>query len=121
MSCLFNSLAPSVNLPSQHLRQTIAEYLETDPVLLDDIKARDVINWTEGEQLVSYTERMKKSWMWGGAIEIKAFCELFSVHVTVHVLYTGNQFTIETSKPAIKNVHISYTGSHFEPMYTTIL
>ena len=47
MSCLFNSLAPAVSLHPEVLRKAIAAYLKTDPKLLDDIKAKDIIEWTE--------------------------------------------------------------------------
>jgi hypothetical protein len=117
MSCLFNSLAPAVSLNSEVLRMAIAAYLKTDPKLLDNINAKDIVAWTEGQTLEEYANRMSRSGSWGGAIEIRAFCELFDMNVTVHVLYTGKEFTVETSKNPIRTVHISYTGNHFEPMY----
>ncbi len=121
MSCLFDSLAPAVSLHSGVLRKAIAAYLKTDPKLLEDIKATDIISWTEGLDLQSYTNRMAQSNTWGGAIEIRAFCELFEMNVIVHVQYTGYQFSIETSKIPSRTVHIRYDGSHFEPMYTELV
>lgn len=117
MSCLFNSLAPAVGLNPQILRKTIAAYLKTDPKLLDDISAKDIVEWTEGRSLHDYADNMSRPEVWGGAIEIRAFCELFRMDVTVHVLYTKKEFTVETSKVPTRTVHISYTGSHFEPLY----
>ena len=121
MSCLFNSLAPAVSLHPEVLRKAIAAYLKTDPKLLDDIKAKDIIEWTEGKSLQEYASRMSRPGVWGGAIEIRAFCELFEMDVTVHVLYTDKEFTVETSKQPTRVVHISYTGNHFEPMYIEIV
>ena len=121
MSCLFKSLAPAVCIDPEILRETIAAYLKTDPLLLDDIRAGDVIKMSEGQNLQEYTAKMSQSTTWGGAIEIKAFCELFHMDVTVHVLYTGKQFTVDSSKEPSHNVHISYTGNHFEPMFVQIL
>lgn len=119
MSCLFYSLGPSVGLPAEVLRKRIVDYLKTNPIILDDITAADVIKWTEGSNLERYTNRMYNNGAWGGAIEIRAFCELFQVTVCVHVLYTNKQFTVEPSTTTSrKTVHISYNGSHFEPMYT---
>lgn len=120
MSCLFDSLAPAVGLHPWVLRRAIAAYLKTDPKLLEDIKATDIISWTEGQDLQSYANRMAQSNTWGGAIEIRAFCELFEMNVIVHVLYTGYQFPVETSKIPRKIVHIRYDGIHFEPLYTEL-
>jgi hypothetical protein len=121
MSCLFNSLAPAVGIKSEDLRTVIVQYLQTNPVLLDDIKARDIISWSENTSLQDYAARMTQAHTWGGAIEIRAFCELYGTNVCVHVLYTQRIFTFECSRLATKTVHISYTGSHFEPLYTEIL
>nr|QBK87490.1 MAG: OTU-like cysteine protease [Marseillevirus LCMAC201] len=121
MSCLFNSLAPAVNLHPEVLRKAIAAYLKTDPELLDNVKATDVVEWTEGSTLEEYADRMSQSGTWGGAIEIKAFCELFDMDVTVHVIYTGKEFTVESSKTPLRIVHINYTGNHFESMYIELV
>ena len=120
MSCLFNSLAPAVHLHPEILRTRIANFLKTDPELLDDIKAKDIIAWTENKTLDEYANRMSRPGVWGGGIEIRAFCEMYAIDVAVHVLYTNKKFTIRSSKKANKKVHISYTGSHFEPMYIII-
>ena len=121
MSCLFRSLSKGINIHEDLLRKVIVDYIKTNPVLLDDIKAADVINWTEGQDLDKYARRMYHSYAWGGAIEIRAFCNLFHVNVCVHVLYTNKKFTIESARPnPVKTIHISYNGSHFEPMFTII-
>ena len=121
MSCLFRSLAPAVGLSPGALRKRIVDYIRTDPPLLDNIKATDIVKWTEGKDLHSYTNQMYSQSTWGGAIEIRAYCELFRVAVCVHVLYTRKTFMVEPSTTTIlKTVHINYNGSHFEPMYTVI-
>lgn len=120
MSCLFNSLAPAVSIGSSDLRRIIANYLKTNPKLLDDIKAADIIQWTEDQDLQVYANRMSNTNTWGGAIEIKAFCQLFHKNVVIHVLYTGKQFHVKSSHNSTCNVHISYNGTHFEPMYIEI-
>jgi hypothetical protein len=103
------------------VRREIAEHLKTNPVLLDDIRANDIVAWTEGGTLQDYANHMLRSDVWGGAIEIKTYCELYAVNVVVHVLYTGKVFTVESSKTPRRIVHISYTGSHFEPLYSEII
>lgn len=116
MSCLFDSLSPSVNINSKTLRQVICNYLDKDPELIDDIKASDIIQWTEECNLKNYISKMSKNSQWGGEIEIKSFCNIFKMDVTVHVLYTGKKFTTTTIN-STHDVNISYTGSHFEHLY----
>lgn len=121
MSCLFDSLAPAVGIDSSLLRQTIAEYLKTDPKLLDDITAKDIISWTESKSLHEYADSISRPHVWGGGLEIKAFCELFRMNVIVHVLYTNKKFAVYCSGCANKQVNISYTGDHFEPLYIELI
>jgi len=121
MSCLFRSLAPAVGLTTNVLRATIVAFLKTNPILMDDIRASDITEWTDGKKLKDYTASMSNNWQWGGAIEIRAYCELFSVNVCVHVQYTGKKFTINSTKVSRRTVHIRYTGNHFDPMYIQIL
>lgn len=120
MSCLFNSLAPEVYVYPETLRGAITKYLMTNPTLMDDVKASDIIKWTSGSSLMDYVESMSRPGVWGGAIEIRAFCELYTMNVKIHVLYTGKKFTINCSGQPTRTIHISYTGSHFEPLYTEI-
>ena len=110
MSCLFNSLARYVNKTPTELRKEITEYLQTNPCLLDDVKADDVIKWTEQKSLESYTQEMFKEQTWGGCIEIKAFCDLYKMNVTVR--YRNKTIEIVTKEPT-KTVHINYTGGHY--------
>jgi len=119
MSCLFDSLAKCLQIDSTSLRYYIVKFLKTNPILLDDITAKDVIEWTDDIDLNSYTDKMLNTNEWGGAIEIKAFCELYNVNVKIHVQYTGKSFIITSSQKSNKTIHISYTGNHFEPLYIT--
>lgn len=121
MSCLFISLAPAVGLHPEVLRKKIADYLRTNPKLMDDIDAKTIIEWTEGTSLANYANKMSRPGVWGGAIEIRAFCEMYEMDVTVHVLYTHKAFIIESSFEPCRVVHINYNGSHFEPMYVELI
>ena len=113
MSCLFNSLSKAVKISPDILRLKIVNYLETNPPLLDDIKANDIISWTEESNLEDYTLQMRRPDRWGGAIEIKAFCDLFKINVIVHVLYTNREFMIKCHSDSNVIIHINYTGSHY--------
>ena len=77
MSCLFESLAPSIKLHPEVLRRIISVYLKSNPPLMDDVKANDIITWSEGKSLEEYANHISKPGVWGGAIEIKAFCEMY--------------------------------------------
>lgn len=121
MSCLFDSLSKSVGISSRQLRLKIVEYLKTNPLILDDCKASDVINWTEGSDINNYTHSMSKNCTWGGAIEIKCFCDLYSAKVVVHVSYTGKQFVIESTKTPSIEVHIRYNGAHFNYLQSSLI
>ena len=114
MSCLFDSLSKSVNLDSKLLRKAIMTYISTNPSLIDGVKASEIIDWEKGINLNSYVNKMSRNNEWGGQIEIKAFCDLFNMDVTVHVLYTNKEFVTNSCNKATHNVHITYNGSHFE-------
>lgn len=114
MSCLFESLGKSVNINPTELRKIICDYIDTNPKLLDDLTAEQVIFFTENVPLVRYTSRMRHSHAWGGAIEIKAFCELFRKAVVVAVTYTRKYFEVIPESGFTTRVVITYNGSHFE-------
>jgi len=122
MSCLFLSLAPIVNMHPMEVRLRIVEYLKTNPAIMDELKAEDIVKLSDTkETFQSYTEKMKSPDTWGGALEIRAFCQLFKVNVTVHVVYTGKEFTFYSNIASSKTMHIKYTGTHFVPYYISIL
>lgn len=119
MSCLFNSLSRFVGIDSTQLRLNIVEYLKTNPKLMDDASVSDVLEWSGEKSLMDYVDEMSKTHVWGGAIEIKGFCDLYKMNVNVHVTYTNQKFIVTTPN-AIKTCHISYNGGHFEPLYLEI-
>lgn len=127
MSCLFRSLSHSIsNTNEGQLRSILVDFLEKNPILiLPDKKASEIV-FAEFPNLKfeNYLERMKKSNTWGGAVEIKAFCELFSIQVKVLVLETGQTITFypnkwETTNCTVNDFHsitISWNGYHYEPI-----
>ena len=85
MSCLFNTLSPFIDISSKELRDNICSYIKTNPNIFDDIPVEDCVMWT-GENfkdLKGYVKHMKKHSSWGGAIEIKAFCNMYNKIVIV--------------------------------------
>ena len=125
MSCLFQSLSAFIqNTDAAMLRHIIADYLEKNPVLYDEIKMADIVAWEEGSpSLQHYVARMRMQSTWGGAIEIKAFCDMFHVCVDVVVLRDRKSIRFEPSTPppsfdSEKRVFsITWNGYHYEPLF----
>lgn len=129
MSCLFNSLDKCLKrLPSEVLfkdddsskiRHRICDYLETNPVLFDDIKTEEIIQWDIPTYILStYVNRMRSTSTWGGAIEIRAFVKLYEVDVEVINIrdFTSKsniEFVNEYNKYKVK---ITWNGYHYEPI-----
>jgi hypothetical protein len=117
MSCLFNSLSKFIDVSPIELRKNIVHYLSQNPILHDDNKASELTLWTDDLPLSEYIKKMSHPDTWGGAIEIKAFCNLYKV--TVVVKYTFNEKT--TTFTNINNIclftiYILYNGGHYSPM-----
>ena len=116
MSCLFNTLSKFVNISSNDLRENICNYLQNNPTLYEDMKAENAIIWSnEGYKNINqYIEMMRRTSTWGGAIEIKAFCNMY--HTKVIVNGRQNNEMIEFL-PAIKSssndIVINWNGGHY--------
>ena len=122
MSCLFDSLSFAVGINPLNLRLIICNYLENNPALVDDLKLSAILKATESLSLTEYTRKMSNESTWGSALELKSFCDIFSMSVQVHVTYTGQEFTIVCSNPKPRKlVHIYYNGSHYEPGWADLL
>ena len=116
MSCLFNSLSHFLkNVNSSQLRQIICKYLKTNPKILDDIPASEITTWENSTNLQDYIKKMSLTSTWGGAIEIKCFCELFKVDVKVKHKNRIISFTPNDKSISKGIATILYTGNHYEP------
>jgi len=117
MSCLFNSLSYFLkNVNSTELRQIVCKYLKTNPKILDDIPASDITKWENSTNLEDYIKKMSSTSTWGGAIEIKCFCEIFKVDVKVKHKNRIINFTPNKKNVSKGIATILYTGNHYEPM-----
>ena len=128
MSCLFDSLSCFTPFKSYDLRQHICDYMATDPQIIDGMKMSEAISWNfDGVKLPRYVQYMRQHHTWGGANEIKCFCDLFGCKVVVHILSgargpNGAPRTIETlpaRRRTDKVVHITWTECHYEPLKLT--
>lgn len=115
MSCLFNSLSKFVDISPKDLRMAICDYLQTNPVLMEDMTAENVILTGSDMNLQRYVIEMRKESTMGGAPEIRAFTIIFKMNITV--LSIPNNKTIEfvnnINSPTKK---IIWTGGHYDPV-----
>tara|TARA_Y100000389_G_C17287956_1_gene426463 strand:+ start:437 stop:730 length:294 start_codon:yes stop_codon:yes gene_type:complete len=93
----------------------ICGYLKTNPKILDDVDASKITNWENGKDLKSYIDEMEKTSTWGGAIEIKCFCELFKISVNVKHKNRVIKFTPKHKETSRGIATLIYTGNHYEP------
>jgi len=129
MSCLFDSLSRFVGDDSFTLRQKICDYLATNPMLFGDVTAASAMEW-DGVPANDYIQRMRSTSTWGGAIEIKAFCNLYNMNVIVENIRDNRRNdnnTIDfTPEPEDGNgndnscgrrgARITWSGGHYEPV-----
>jgi len=113
MSCLFNSFSRIVGEAAPTIRSRICDWLATNPVLSEDMQAADAIMIESGLSLDRYVERMRSAHTWGGAIEIRAFVQLWKRPVRVQVIRTGRWIEFPCVNGGAE-CRISWTGGHYE-------
>ena len=116
MSCLFDSLSKFTTHSSNDLRRHIVSYLRTNPKLMDETTFEELMKWEETDS-GSYINEMSGESTWGGAIEIKAFVNMFQVNVNVHIPMIQKIFEFKYEQENNdKYVNILWTGNHFVPL-----
>lgn len=133
MSCLFRSIGVWVQEPASVVRKKICDYLDANrEVGFDGVPLHtflDTFPSQTGETpeclVERYTQAMRKSSTWGGALEIRAAAELYSRCITVvslrpsdHSLFAkGLRFhPTSGSEEEGLEIKLSWNGSHFEPL-----
>lgn len=125
MSCLFQSLSSYISHQDySKLRQDICNFLESNPNILDDMSLEQIVQ-LDNLTIQDYIKNMRNNATWGGAIEIKAFCEMYNVNVLV-INIRNNERDKDSKKeikflsntPANRWVTITWNGGHFEPLVT---
>ncbi len=117
MSCLFDSLSKFTTHSGSDLRQHIVSYLRTNPTLMENITFEELMTW-DNQDVHVYTDQMSQEQTWGGAIEIKAFVDIFKVNVHVHIpsLQKIVEFQCPSEQIATHCIHLLWTGNHYVPM-----
>lgn len=110
MSCLFNSLSRFVDDDPYTIRQKVCDYIASNKVLCDGIDNNVLCDADKD----LYVDKMRKTSTWGGAIEIKAFCEIYGVSVAVHNSRGIITFHPETTSSR-ERIDVTWSGGHYEP------
>ena len=119
MSCLFNSLSYFLdNMNGSQLRKIIVDNMSRDPIIIESkLKVSNIIKYEfRNMTLKNYIKKMSLSSEWGGAVEIKVFCELFHYKVNVIVLRTRKTIEFIPENNIKREVTITWNGSHYEPI-----
>jgi hypothetical protein len=116
MSCLFNSLSYFTREAPQAIRGRICDYLAGDPALVDDLSASVIIAAESGKDLTSYVARMRAPSTWGGAIEIRAFVQLWRRPVRVWVIRTRRWIEFPCGSESSTECKLAWTGGHYTPI-----
>ena len=122
MSCLFNSLSYFIDMSSMRIRQRICDYLQDAKTLLPGIDTRTLLE-LEAVDAESYIRHMRLASTWGGAIEIRAACDIWNFDITVmnerdRTRPTRIEFVsvnADNGEPARK-ISLCWTGGHYEPV-----
>ena len=117
MSCLFDSLSrfiESKDINGTFLRKIICDYLATNPSLLLDAEELKTIVFIEtGLTVDEYINLMRNPSTFGGAIEIRAFTQLFKLNVCVKSVPNNKRIEfIENAQ--YRWCVLSWTGNHYD-------
>ena len=117
MSCLFNSLNKFINLDSYTIRQNICNYLENNQPIIDGIETNLILSLDSSKD--NYINNMRSTSTWGGAIEIQAACNLWSLRIIIinirNVPNTEIEF-LPINNSYTHTIKLSWNGYHYEPI-----
>lgn len=116
MSCLFDSLSTFLtDINSSQLRHIITHFLSQDPSFFEEEsgKLSDILS-IDNVRLEEYVNAMSNPNTWGGAIEIRAFSEIYKVRVLVQIHDRIIEFLPKHEYNFTIRIH--YTGNHYEPI-----
>ncbi len=122
MSCLFDSLEYFLQIPSNQIRSIICNYLEKGGKIVDGMKTKDLLLL----ESTNYIYEMRKNSTWGGAIEIKAACNIWNIKIIVNNIRkseskTNSQIEFIPMKglnSKTRTINLTWNGFHYEPVRT---
>ena len=118
MSCLFNSLQYFIQEDSLQIRNKICDYLQENKPIIDGLETAEVLKF-ENNNVNHYISKMRSPSTWGGAIEIQAACNIWSIKINVsNYRDAGNRIIefIPLHGNFEKTIGIYWNGGHYEPI-----
>jgi hypothetical protein len=119
MSCLFNSLEYFLELSSKDIRSKICDYLDNNKKLFDGVDTKDLLELESD----NYVKKMRKNSTWGGAIEIKAACNIWNLEIIVYNIRNDDKNNSEIQfipnngiDVTTKKICLTWNGFHYEPV-----
>ena len=117
MSCLFDSLSVHLHAPSCEIRRAICDYLDSNRTILEGVDTRSLIEQEHSD----YVSWMRRDSTWGGAIEIKAACDIWNVVIRVHNVRDGSVVAMQfvpsqmpaTMVDALRTIDLQWNGGHY--------
>jgi hypothetical protein len=137
MSCLFDSLSHYTGQPSLETRQRIVNYIEYKALydydafvvlhVLNEAGFVDVDKVTDQAKrqcLRQYIGSMRQPHIWGGALELWAFSELYHIRVDCISLRSGpspkapkGQWSYIPADGSYRmTIKVTWNGGHYEPV-----
>ena len=121
-NCFFHSVAYGLNTTHLILREMCARYVvECPDFQIQDAPIKDWIKWESGKAVTDYSVNMRKTGVWGGAIEISCLCHMLNLIIEVYICSSGRFFRIaefkynQERKRKPKIVKVCYNGhSHYD-------
>lgn len=102
---------------SFEIRRKICDYLESNSTILDGLDTHSMLE----QEHVGYISWMRNHTTWGGAIEIKAACDIWNVAIRVHnakdcgvILFTPK--TYDHSATNARTIDLHWNGAHYYVM-----
>lgn len=115
MSCLFDAFSFFINDSSYINRQKICNFLLYKSIY--DPNVLVIQHITDANQTPeTYVQNMRNTNVWGGALEMYAFCNLYKYHLKVYVEKTQTWIEFLPDDGIYrKTIKICWNGGHFEP------
>lgn len=119
MSCLFHSLAHFVGTDANAVRAHVCDYLAANRPLMEDLDTAAVL-CLDAPSAEAYVVGMRDAGTWGGAVEIQAACNIWSLRIIVAVQIRGSrqgeriEFVPVATHPT-RTVCLRWNGGHFTP------
>lgn len=119
MSCLFISLEYFLELSSKDIRSKICDYLDNNKKIFDGMDTKDLLELESD----NYVKKMRKNSTWGGAIEIKAACNIWNLEIIVYNIRNDDKNNSQIQfipnngiDLTTKKIYLTWNGFHYEPV-----